>query len=194
MGLILASGSARRVELLSTLGLDFIVTPSARIDEAKVLAEENSAIERRLVRLARLKGEYATREAPDELVLSADTVVVYEGEILGKPRDVDDARGMLTCLAGRAHHVYTGVVLQRRKDDLLKTGAEITKVTFNLLDSETIDRYIAQAQPYDMAGSYGIQGIGALLVRRIEGDYTNVVGLPLGLTARLLTEAGMRVL
>ena len=194
MALIIASQSPRREQLLTTLGLEFTVTGSAAIDEERILAGTDGSLEDRLRRLALLKGEQVATTHPDDIVLSADTVVVVNGEVLGKPRDVDEARQMLSRLNGRAHHVLTGVAVQRVAAGYRETGVESTRVTFSLVDGETIDRYIARAQPFDKAGSYAIQGLGALLVRKIEGDYSNVVGLPLPLTARLLTGAGMVVL
>ena len=194
MGLILASSSPRRKELLTTLGVDFRVMPAAELDEGAVLAEAQGELGERLEQLAQLKGEAVARESPADVVISADTVVEAGGEVLGKPRDVEEARAMLTRLAGRTHRVYTAVAVQQQAKQFLATGCEVTEVTFDLLDGETISRYVARAQPFDKAGAYAIQGLGALLVRRIKGDYPNVVGLPLRLTARLLTAAGVQVL
>jgi septum formation protein len=194
MGLILASSSPRRRELLATLGLDFRVVPGTELDEATILTEAQGELSQRLEQLARLKGEAAAREAPADVVISADTVVEIGGEVLGKPRDVDEARAMLTRLAGRTHRVHTAVAVQQHGRHFLATGCETTEVTFDVLDSEMISRYVARAQPFDKAGAYAIQGLGALLVRKIKGDYANVVGLPLRLTAHLLTAAGVQVL
>lgn len=194
MDLILASKSPRREQLLATLGLTFEVMSGAELDEAGVLEQAGGGLEQRLRELAVLKGESVTAGHPSAVVLSADTVVVINDEILVKPRDVDDARQMLTRLSGRAHQVHTAVAVQVRDAGLNLSGMETTRVTFDLVDAHTIDRYIARAAPFDKAGAYAIQGLGALLVRRIEGDYSNVVGLPLRLTARLLTAAGMVVL
>ncbi|MBN2081838.1 septum formation protein Maf [bacterium] len=194
MGIILASQSPRRRELLSTLGLEFTVAPGAAIDEARVLAEAAGELVEKLQHLAALKGEGIAREYPDDVVISADTVVEVDGDLLGKPADVIEAKAMLTRLSGRAHRVHTAVAVRHEAGGFFEAGVETTRVTFDLLDSETIARYIARAEPFDKAGAYAIQGLGALLVRRIEGDYSNVVGLPLGLTARLLTAAGVVVL
>jgi septum formation protein len=194
MTLILASASPRRKSLLATLGLEFAVLPGTELDEAGILGAADGGLHDRIEHLARLKGEPVAIEAPESIVISADTVVEIDGDILGKPRDVDDAREMLTRLSGRAHHVHTGVAVQCSRTGFRQSGVESTRVTFALLDSETINSYIARAEPFDKAGAYAIQGLGALLVRRIEGDYSNVVGLPLPLTARLLTAAGVRVL
>lgn len=194
MSLILASSSPRRKHLLSTIGLAFDVLPGAQLDEAGVLASAGGSLQERIEYLARLKGEPVALESPAAVVISADTVVEIDGDALGKPLDVDEARAMLTRLSGRAHHVHTGVAVQCRQSGFSQSGVESTRVTFALLDGETIGNYIAREQPFDKAGAYAIQGLGALLVRRIEGDYSNVVGLPLPLTARLLTAAGLRVL
>lgn len=194
MTLILASNSPRRKSLLATLGLDFAVLPGTELDESRILAEADGGLDERLAYLASLKGENVAHDNPDTVVISADTVVEIDGEALGKPADVDEAREMLTRLSGRAHHVHTGVAVQCLQTSFSQTGVESTRVTFALLDGETINNYIARAQPFDKAGAYAIQGLGALLVRRIEGDYSNVVGLPLPLTARLLTAAGVQVL
>jgi septum formation protein len=194
MKVLLASGSPRRRELLTTVGLLFQVVLGGEIDEARVLDELRGPLSIRLIRLAQLKGDSVAQSHPDAVVISADTVVELEGELLGKPADVDEARRMLDLLSGRTHQVHTAVVVQHAAQGVSASGVESTRVSFNLLDSQTIDTYIARDEPFDKAGAYAIQGIGALLVRRIEGDYTNVVGLPLGLTARLLLKAGIRIL
>ena len=194
MQLILASTSPRRRELLATLGLDFDVACGADVDEARILAECTKPLAECLQLLARLKGETAAAENPQDVVLSADTVVEIEGDLLGKPADAADARLMLTRLSGREHRVHTGVAVQRMEGGLLGTGCETTRVFFAELSADTIARYVACAEPEGKAGAYAIQGLGALLVERIDGDYSNVVGLPLRLTARVLSAAGVDVL
>ena len=194
MSLILASASPRRRELLATLGLAFRVCSGAELDEARVLSGMQGGLAERLEQLALLKGCGVAQAAPADTVLSADTAVVVDGGVLGKPVDAAEAAVMLTRLSGRAHLVLSAVAVQRAADGLLRTGCEATTVHFNALDDGQIARYVAQAQPFDYAGAYAIQGLGALLVRGIEGDYSNVVGLPLGLTARLLGAAGIEVL
>jgi len=191
---LLASGSPRRRELLTTLGVHFQVVPSAAIDESRILGELQGPLPTRLTRLAQLKGDTVAQTHPEAVVISADTVVELDEALLGKPVDVVDAREMLSRLSGRTHNVHTAVVVQRAAEGFSVNGVETTAVTFNQLDGGTIDSYIARDEPYDKAGAYAIQGIGALLVSRINGDYTNVVGLPLGLTARLLSKAGVPVL
>jgi septum formation protein len=194
MQLILASTSPRRRELLATLGLEFSVVGSAPLDEAAELNNGSGELTRRLARLARLKGAAAAEQHPQAVVLSADTVVEIDGVLLGKPRDVNDAKSMLTRLSGREHRVHTGVAVQRYSDEMVCSDCETTGVYFTELSEPTITRYVELARPLDKAGAYAIQGLGAVLVKRIEGDYSNVVGLPLPLTARLLGTAGIAVL
>ncbi|MDQ3022816.1 MAG: Maf family protein [bacterium] len=208
--LILASSSPRRAELLKALRYPFKVIPGPELDEHALLSEGSGGLPQRLQELARLKGYTVSRNYPDELVLSADTVVVlpheidledaegqeysYTAEVLGKPADEQAAKRMLLSLSGRMHHVITAVCLQREDEGLIEQGWEVTQVYFNALSERMVEHYIQYEQPYDKAGAYAIQGLGALLVSRIEGDYTNVVGLPLGLTARMLELAHIRVL
>jgi septum formation protein len=194
MELILASTSPRRRELLATLGLEFAVKPGAGLDENDVLSRSDGSLTQRLEQLAQLKGASIAAEQPTAVVLSADTVVEIEGEILGKPRDTDEARAMLTRLSGNEHHVHTGVAVQLIANNFRASGCETTRVFFARLAEDTIEQYISRAEPYDKAGAYAIQGLGALLVERIDGDYSNVVGLPLPLTCRLLGAAGIAVL
>lgn len=191
---LLASGSPRRRELLTTVGLPFQVVLGETLDEEKILGELQGSLETRMIRLAQLKGDAVAQEYPDAVVISADTVVELNGELLGKPGDSEEAREMLTRLSGRTHTVHTAVVVQHAAQGMLSSGLESTRVSFNALERQVIDSYIARDEPYDKAGGYAIQGIGALLVRSIDGDYSNVVGLPLGLTARLLAEVGVNIL
>ncbi len=194
MRLILASTSPRRRELLATLGLSFDALPAADVDEARILAECDGPLAQCLQHLAWLKGEAAAAAHPRALVLSADTVVEIEGDLLGKPAGEADARSMLERLSNREHRVHTGVAVQLASDGLLHSGCETTRVFFARLSADTVARYVASGEPTGKAGAYAIQGRGALLVERIDGDYSNVVGLPLRLTARLLAAAGMGVL
>ena len=174
MKIILASQSPRRRELLGQVGLTFeIVSPE--VDEAQY----GGLPPRELVQtLSRAKALDAARRVPaGSLVLGADTVVVLDGQALGKPDGPGGARAMLTALSGRTHEVWTGFTLCR--DGEVHTEAVATEVTFRALAPEEIDRYVATGEPLDKAGAYGIQGRGALLVAQIRGDYSNVVGLPL---------------
>lgn len=186
MKIILASQSPRRRELLGQVGLTFeIVSPE--VDEAQY----GGLPPRELVQtLSRAKALDAARRVPaGSLVLGADTVVVLDGQALGKPDGPEGARAMLTALSGRTHEVWTGFTLCR--DGAVHTEAVATEVTFRALAPEEIDRYIATGEPLDKAGAYGIQGRGALLVAQIRGDYSNVVGLPLCAVGQALRRFGV---
>lgn len=182
---VLASASPRRRELLGLLGLVFDVVP-ADIDETPLPGEHPVAY---TLRLAGEKAQAIARKRPDDVILAADTTVVADDQILGKPESADDAHRMLRLLQGRAHTVVTGVALFA--DGQLTTHAEQTAVTFAPLNDETIGRYIATGEPMDKAGAYGIQGYAAQFILRIEGDYSNVVGLPLARVRTLLLQAGL---
>ena len=182
--IVLASSSPRRRELLRMLGLPFAVSPSD-IDETWRNGEAPAV---HAERLAREKA--AARPVPGTAVIGADTIVVIDGEILGKPRDAADARAMLRRLSGREHVVYTGVAVAR--DGRLASGVRQTTVRFYPLDDDAIAAYVATGEPLDKAGAYGIQGYGAVLVERIDGDYFTVMGLGLELLVELLAEVGLR--
>jgi septum formation protein len=186
--LILASGSPRRRELLSGLGLAFTVRP-ADLDETPRPGE---APRDYVLRLAQEKA--AARVAPGELVLAADTTVVLDGELLGKPTDPEDARRMLARIAGRKHVVLTGVALEEPGRDRRAATIEESWVRMAALDPGRIDWYVGTGEPLDKAGSYAVQGLGALFVEAVYGNYTNVVGLPLPATARLFAELGYDLL
>lgn len=184
--LILASGSPRRRDLLDGLGVRFTVRP-VDVDETPLPDEAPLAY---VERLARVKA--AERVGPGELVLGADTTVVLDGEILGKPADEAEARSMLARLAGREHTVLTGVSLVQADTGEPKqaTVVESSKVRIASLTEEEIAWYVATGETLDKAGSYAVQGIGAMFVEAVEGDYSNVVGLPLPATYRLFHEMG----
>jgi len=172
--IVLASRSPRRREILEALGLPVRVVPAA-VDETFHSGEEAAG---GACRVAALKAAAARTEFRDDLILGADTVVVRDGEIFGKPADAADARRMLRALAGRTHRVVTGIALARG-DRPARLAAESTEVVFRDLTECEIADYVATNEPLDKAGAYGIQGLGALLVREVRGDYFNVVGLPL---------------
>lgn len=174
--------------MLARLGIEFTTRP-ASIDESQ-LADEAAADH--VLRLAETKAQ--AEAAVGELVLAADTVVVVDGEILGKPRDVADARAMLQKLSGRRHRVLTGVAVYDRERSLRLAQIESTRVRFADLSEEEIDWYVATGEPLDKAGAYAIQGLAALFIDAIEGNYSNVVGLPLSSTYRLLRAAGLTLL
>jgi septum formation protein len=211
--LVLASASPRRQELLRQAGIAFTVQP-ADVDETPLAGEMPRPCAERL---AREKALAVWSKRPEELVLGADTIVVVDGAILGKPANADDAARMLRLLAGRVHRVITGVCLVRGSSsvDLLdagkselpvqsagryeilrtengeaKTTSETTLVTMNELSDEEICEYVATGEPMDKAGAYAIQGMASRWIPRIEGDYSNVVGLPLALVYRMLREWG----
>lgn len=147
----------------------------------------------RVVKLALEKAEGVSQVFPERVVLAADTIVVLGNRVLGKPAGADDARGMLRTLAGRVHLVYSGVAVIRSEDCLRLSGAASTKVKLRRLGPEDIEGYLSTGEPFDKAGAYAIQGRGAVLVEWIAGDYSNVVGLPLGLVSDFLRQAGVDV-
>jgi septum formation protein len=195
--LILASASPRRRELLAQAGYRFEVQPSS-VPESRRPGED--AI-RFATRLAREKAEevFARRQAAGmaetATVLGADTVVVCDGEVLGKPSDAADAERMLLLLSGRTHHVVTGVavVWGSSAPPAVEIAAELTQVTVQTLSPEEVSRYVASGEPMDKAGAYAIQGYAGRWIPRISGCYFNVVGLPLALVASLLEGAEMRM-
>ena len=184
--LILASASPRRRELLESLDIDFTVRP-ATIDETPGPGERPRDLVRRL---AREKAEAAARDG--EWVLAADTIVVEDGAILGKPADRDEARTMLERLQGRWHLVLTGTALRPPAGDTLH-AVESTRVLFAELTPEQIDWYAATGEPDDKAGAYAVQGLGSLFILEIDGNYSNVVGLPLPTVRQLFEGAGSDV-
>jgi septum formation protein len=203
---VLASGSPRRRELLAGLGLAFTVHV-AGVDETPLAGEAPAACVERLA-LAKADAAAATLEEGG-LVLAADTVVVIDGRMLGKPRDAADARRMLATIAGREHTVLTGVALveapatpptavaplapEAPQDIRRATVVEASRVRMAPMSAELIDWYVATGEPLDKAGAYAVQGLGALLVETVCGNYTNVVGLPLPATSRLFAALGFDI-
>jgi septum formation protein len=188
--LVLASASPRRREILQRLGIPFRVAPS-RADETRRPGEAPDAYVRRAARAkaAEVAGRFRG-EAPAPFVLAADTIVVLEGDVLGKPGDDHDAWAMIARLEGRAHFVTTAVALGRAGAGVLGDVAVTTRVIFRELSGSEIDGYVASGEGRDKAGAYAIQGLGAGLVQEIAGSYENVVGLPAVETLRLLREQG----
>ena len=182
---ILASQSPRRRQLLDLVGIKHEVRP-ADIDESIVLGE---LPEQYAERLAREKAGATALTSPDALVIGADTIVVIDDVILGKPRDVNDAERMLAMLSGRSHTVMTAVAVSHQTR--IASAVEIVDVTFVPLDERQIRDYVATGEPMDKAGAYGIQGYGATIVRRIDGDYFAVMGLSLVRLVALLQEIGI---
>lgn len=182
---ILASSSPRRRELLALIGIPHEVVP-ADIDETPW---ENESPRAHCERLARGKAATIGRTFPDAMTIGADTIVVIDDAILGKPRDEPQARAMLRRLSGRQHVVHTAVAVAR--GGRLESGVENVLVTFRDLSDDEIDAYIATREPMDKAGAYGIQGYGATIVERIDGDYFAVMGLALGRLIRLMATVGV---
>ena len=189
--LILASASPRRAELLAAAGIPFEVRP-AHIDEGLRAGEDARTYARRV---AVDKARAIARQANGRSVLAADTVVVIDGLVLGKPVDFDDAKRMLRLLSGRSHEVITAVALMSTRrgqsDAAIDARIESTVVEFAPLDTAEIDWYVATGEPADKAGSYAVQGLASRFVTRIEGSYSNVVGLPMSLVYAMCRRAGI---
>ena len=184
--LILASASPRRREILTEGGIAHTVRPQD-IDETVY-----DGIEPRLMvqLLAASKAAKAAKNE-NEVLLGADTVVVLDGKVLGKPQDATEAEAMLSMLSGKTHSVYTGIAVLCSADGSMRTHCEETRVTFRTLSKEEIADYIATGEPMDKAGAYGIQGKGGALVSGTEGDFQNVVGLPLMAVRRLFKDMNL---
>jgi septum formation protein len=194
--LVLASASPRRQELLRNAGIPFVVQPT----DIPEVPEDGEVPPTFAERMAREKALAVFHQRPNDFVLGADTIVVADAEILGKPRDAADAARMLRLLSGRRHQVTTGVCLVgqdlRSEKRKLETGfedvrSETTLVTMDALSDEDIRSYISTGEPMDKAGAYAIQGRASRWISRIEGDYFNVVGLPISLVYKMLREHGV---
>jgi len=183
--LILASQSPRRSEILRQAGIPFVVKP-ANVDESAYPGEPAEEYVRRVTQ----EKAMAVETAAGDIVLGADTVVLIDGEILGKPIDRADAVRMLAQLAGREHEVITGICL-RRGAEVLHDRA-VTSVWFTPLTRQEIEQYVASGEPMDKAGAYAIQGLASKFIERIDGSYTNVVGLPIELVMKHLPELTAR--
>lgn len=185
MRIILASESPRRQELLTLMGLDFSTVPS-HIEERP---PTNAGPDELVRALALQKARAVAALYPDDCVIGADTVVDLDGEILGKPHTPENAKAYLRRMQGRRHIVYTGVAL------LLGARVDVqscaTNVTFASMDEEEIDWYVSTGEPLDKAGAYGIQGPGGVFVEHVEGNYFNIIGMPLPLLYRMLLDAGV---
>ena len=176
--IILASSSPRRRELLKQVGIDFDIVTSG-CDE-HVNADTPAELVSELSRIKCMDVCSRLDDGNDHIVIGADTIVVYDGNVLGKPSGPEDAFRMLKSLAGRTHQVYTGVTLAKTGNDKESlTFYEVTDVTMFSLSDSMLREYVETGEPLDKAGAYGIQGTGAILVEKISGDYNNVVGLPL---------------
>ena len=190
MDIILASQSPRRRELLGQMGLKGFKVLSPEVDEhVEGNPDPASLVEQLSLRKA---SAVAQRADEGDLIIAADTVVVLDGAVLGKPAGEREAFAMLSALSGNRHHVYTGVTVLQGGRTL--TAHECTTGTFREVEPHEISSYIATGEPMDKAGAYGIQGLGALLIQRIEGDYYNVMGLPVYRLGRMLAELGLDLL
>ncbi|MEE8449445.1 MAG: Maf family protein [Thermodesulfobacteriota bacterium] len=185
--LILASASPRRDELLKTLAIPFEVVPSL-VEETRVDGESPSQA---AIRLAELKAREVRGRYPGRIILAADTIVVLDGQMLGKPKDIGDAREMLSRLSGRLHVVITGFCLIDGSSDREIARAVATEVKMKRISAAELEGYLSSGEPLDKAGAYAIQGTGAFLVEAITGSYSNVVGLPLAEVCEELKQLGV---
>ena len=185
--LILASSSPRRKYLLESIGLSFSAIAS-EIEECKLPGETPEAF---VKRVSFDKAQHVAKLHGDRWILGADTTVVLKSAIMGKPMNESDAVSMLTRLSGRTHLVCTGVSLINQSLDYSQTFCETTKVTFRSFSKEEAEAYVLTGESFDKAGAYGAQAMGAALIKRVEGSYTNVIGLPLALVLDMLKEAGV---
>lgn len=190
MRLILASASPRRAEILRNAGFEFSVCPTDT-NESRL---DGESVTQYVTRIAGLKAvgaaARAKRDGSAAIVIAADTVVFADGQILGKPKDVEDARRTLRILSGGVHEVVTGLAIMKTSDAVAEIGVETTRVYFAGLSEAEIDEYVGTGEPMDKAGSYGIQGIGGKFVTKIEGCYFNVMGLPLSRVWQTLRAPG----
>ncbi|MFC4024405.1 Maf family protein [Oceanobacillus longus] len=178
--LILASSSPRRQELLNQVRIPFTIR-KPNIDESQIITRDPV---KKVRQLAILKGRSVTIKHNDEVILSADTVVSYNQNIFEKPKNKEDAYQMISALSGDVHEVFTGVLIRSLNQEII--FVERTEVEFWPLSEEETVQYIATKEPYDKAGAYGIQSVGAIFVKQISGDYYNVVGLPISRAVREL--------
>jgi len=188
--IVLASASARRKNLLRTINLQFEVEPSNYDERIDVELEPHELAKR----LSMEKARAVAGKHKNALVIAADTFIVLDGKILGKPNTKTEAKKMLEAINGKRHSVMTGFTIIDTQDHKTISRSVETDVYIRRLTSREIDVYVASEEPLDKAGAYAIQGLGSVIVERIEGDYSNVVGLPLGALAESLREFGVRVL
>jgi septum formation protein len=191
--IILASASPRRADLLRQIGLPFRVAPSAVDEDEHIFSAAEARPEELAIRLALAKAQAVARELGRGLVLGADTVVVCDEAVLGKPRDAVEAQAFLLRLSGRTHHVITGVALVEAETGRAEVATATTAVRMRPFDAAEAAAYVATGEPMDKAGGYAVQGRGALLVAAIEGEYSNVVGLPLVTLAELFGRFGWKI-
>jgi septum formation protein len=197
--LVLASQSPRRYDLLSGLGLEFKVMPSL-LDEIVDPAWSpyeivlNLSLQKAQDVALKLKDEPDFDKGHKAIVIGADTMVVLNGKVLGKPISTEDAIAMLTMLSGNFHQVYTGVTLVCLPEEKIESTVEVSRVLFRTMSPAEIESYVTTKEPMDKAGSYALQGLGSAFVKRIEGCYTNIIGLPVPATVALLRKFGVIIL
>lgn len=188
--MILASKSPRRFEILSNFGIKKIEVVVAEIEE---VSDKENLVEQ-VVDIAVKKGIEVAKKYPDEFVVSADTVVILDGKILGKPKNCSEAFSTLTSLSGRTHEVVTAYSLINKSKEIFISSFDKTVVKFKKISKEEIEWYIETGEPMDKAGSYGIQGVGAgILIDRIEGEFYNVMGFPISKFVDDLKEHGIKI-
>ena len=188
--IILASASPRRKELLEKIGLKFEVDASNCVEEVDPALEPDELTRR----ISLTKAKSVAPRYKDALIIAADTIGVIGKKLLGKPHTADEARKMLAQISGKSHEVITGFTVLDTATNKIISGTVCTKVYIKKLTTQEIDAYVQTGEPMDKAGAYGIQGLGAVIVEKIEGDYYNVVGLPLSALAEVLKEFGINVL
>ena len=186
---ILASQSPRRAQLLRQLGIEFDTIPS-NIDESLIPRVKPVAY---VKTLASMKAKVVAKEVKEGIIISADTMVVLDGKLIGKPKDMSDASATIRGLSGKVHLVVSGICIIDKYTGKTKTTATTTKVKFRELSDDLITWYLGTGEPLGKAGSYGIQGKGAILIEWIKGDYSNVVGLPLVTFAKMLEDMGIKL-
>ena len=187
--LVLASTSPRRIGLLKQLGIDFEVLDPGDVENSFSLDPETHVREHALS-----KAEAVASRHPDRLIVAADTIVVLDRKIVEKPHNVEEAGEMLRSLSGRTHRVVSAIALVRKKLSYLDVRTEETVVSMKRLSSGEIDAYVATGEPMDKAGAYAAQGLGAMIIERVDGCFYNVVGLPMSLLFDMLKEAGVNIL
>ena len=176
MKIILASASPRRKKLMEVLGVDFEI----KVSDCEEFIDKTQSVENIVMSLSLQKArDIANKITKGHIIIGADTVVAYKKEILGKPSNIEDAKRMLTMLSGKTHRVYTGFTLINTTDNSVITDFEKSNVTFRELTEKEIEEYISSDDPMDKAGAYSIQGIASSFVKKLDGDYNNVVGLPI---------------
>jgi septum formation protein len=188
--IVLASASSRRRELLEQIGLKFEVEPSNHIEETNSRLKPRKLAEA----MSYEKAMVVAKKRKNAIIIAADTLGVLKGKIIGKPKTNAEAREMLVILSGKSHAVITGFTVLDTDENKVLTKSVETKVRVKKLTSEEIDAYVESGEPLDKAGAYAIQGLGATIIDSIEGDYSNVVGLPLSTLVKSLKEFGVHVL